>query len=221
MKGIFNACDKKNLKLNNPDYVKQYKTGREYFGWEDALSSACIKTNFGIFTSAKRTRVKNDKGRYEYFVTLANEKEEITLKQNQLCNKKMPKNAVRVSKVNTFIFKGFKYQLCLPAPKDLLEQLIDELNYFMREDFLKRPEVIAENEKMFKKFKEYEYELIPNDLNDKSKIYNILYTASLRGDEGKIYKKLLSYLHPDHCTKVNASELTQYLVKVYKVNFKK
>ena len=128
MKGIFNACDKKNLKLNNPDYVKQYKTGREYFGWEDALSSACIKTNFGIFTSAKRTRVKNDKGTYEYFITLANEKEEITLKQNQLCNKKMPKNAIRVSKVNTFIFKGFKHQLCLPVPKDIIEEALEEIS---------------------------------------------------------------------------------------------
>ena len=128
MKGIFNACDKKNLKLNNPDYVKQYKTGREYFGWEDALSSTCIKTNFGIFTSAKRTRVKNDKGRYEYFVTLANEKEEITLKQNQLCNKKIPKNAVRVSRVNIFVFKGFKYQLSLPAPKDIIEEALEEIS---------------------------------------------------------------------------------------------
>lgn len=128
MKGIFNACDKKNLKLNNADYVKQYKTGREYFGWEDALSSTCIKTNFGIFTSAKRTRVKNDKGRYEYFVTLANEKEEITLKQNQLCNKKIPKNAVRVSRVNIFVFKGFKYQLSLPAPKDIIEEALEEIS---------------------------------------------------------------------------------------------
>ena len=213
MKGIFNACDKKNLKLNNPDYVKHYKTGREYFGWEDALSSTCIKTNFGIFTSAKRARVKNDKGRYEYFITLANEKEEITLKQNQLCNKKMPKNAIRVSKVNTFVFKGFKHQLCLPAPKDIIDMLLEQMNKAVAEHNNKCK---GKNGKVKKSLKWDTWEEVMNNCPDlfESKINFILGTASDIGNIKHIYNQLVNEYHPDKTHK-NTNEEFAIIAEYY------
>lgn len=113
--------NKEDLKALFPVLTKKNTIWKNRINWNDIqVEGTSIVTHFGTFTFIKAEKVNK-----VWYWTLKDNNKTFRVKREQCRrNKRTPKN-IEVIKPNTFTFK---YQLCLPAPKEVIDILVEEAN---------------------------------------------------------------------------------------------
>ena len=113
------------LATEYPMYTKAGNVWPKRINWSEIeVKNNTIVTHFGTFTFIKAEKVNK-----VWYWTLKDNNKTFRVKREQCRrNKRTPKSIEMIEEPSTFTFKYLPYQLCLPAPKDIIEEALEEIS---------------------------------------------------------------------------------------------